>query len=252
MQRVMRAWNKLPEEVVDVSTMTTLKRHLDGYMNRKGLEGYGQMLANGRVFCYCLESVDWTIFKNSAVNLDKYATTVTDVISKCVEDCMPKKSIRMFPNPKPWVNWEIHCLLKIRHAAFMSDNPNLYRKSKHDLCKAIRDAKRQSWTKKTTIIPVPKKTHAMCLNNYCPVDLTSIIMKCFESNTKELIINFRKKGGHATIYIKGAEVERVDSVMVLRVTIINNLSWSSHVDVTIKKAQHCLLFLRRLRKFGMS
>eukprot|EP00061_Rhincodon_typus_P014864 g42209.t1 len=34
--------------------------------------------------------------------------------------------------------------------------------------------------KKTTIIPVPKKAHAMCLNNYHPIALTSIIMKYFE------------------------------------------------------------------------
>eukprot|EP00061_Rhincodon_typus_P007208 g28669.t1 len=34
--------------------------------------------------------------------------------------------------------------------------------------------------KKTTIIPIPKKAHAMCLNNYCSVTLTSIIMKTFE------------------------------------------------------------------------
>eukprot|EP00061_Rhincodon_typus_P007941 g30117.t1 len=34
--------------------------------------------------------------------------------------------------------------------------------------------------KKTTIIPVHKKAHAMCLNDYRPVALTSIIMKCFE------------------------------------------------------------------------
>eukprot|EP00061_Rhincodon_typus_P013660 g40179.t1 len=34
--------------------------------------------------------------------------------------------------------------------------------------------------KKTTIIPVPKKTHAMCLNDCRPIALTSIIMKCFE------------------------------------------------------------------------
>eukprot|EP00061_Rhincodon_typus_P010176 g34260.t1 len=34
--------------------------------------------------------------------------------------------------------------------------------------------------KKTTIIPVPKKAHAKCLNEYRPVALTSIVMKCFE------------------------------------------------------------------------
>eukprot|EP00061_Rhincodon_typus_P004944 g23780.t1 len=71
--------------------------------------------------------------------------------------------------------------------------------------------------------------------------------------TKELIIDFRKKGReHAPIYINGAVVERVDSIKFLGVMITNNLSWTSHVDATVKKAQQRLLFLRQLRKFGMS
>eukprot|EP00061_Rhincodon_typus_P013312 g39613.t1 len=70
--------------------------------------------------------------------------------------------------------------------------------------------------KKTTFIPVPKKTHATCLNDCYLVALTSIIMECFESKTKELIISFRKQGGGDTpIYIIGAEVEIPESVKFL-------------------------------------
>ncbi|XP_048414141.1 uncharacterized protein LOC125465079 isoform X2 [Stegostoma tigrinum] len=95
----------------------------------------------------CFESVDWSVFKNSAANLNEYATTVTDFISKCVEDCVPKKLIRVFPNQKPWMNWEIHSLLKSRSEAFKSGDPDLYKKSRYDLRKAIRDAKRQHQNK---------------------------------------------------------------------------------------------------------
>eukprot|EP00061_Rhincodon_typus_P015031 g42480.t1 len=74
-----------------------------------------------------------------------------------------------------------------------------------------------------------------------------------DSKSKELIIDFRKKGGeHAPICNNGAEVERVESIKFLRVTITNNLSWTSHVGATVKKAQQHLFFLRWLRKFGMS
>eukprot|EP00061_Rhincodon_typus_P011052 g35792.t1 len=58
--------------------------------------------------------------------------------------------------------------------------------------------------------------------------------------------------GHALVCINGAEVEMVQSVRFLGVMIANNLSWSIHVDTTVKKAQQHLYFLRRLRKFGMS
>eukprot|EP00061_Rhincodon_typus_P002308 g17154.t1 len=72
--------------------------------------------------------------------------------------------------------------------------------------------------------------------------------------TKELIINFRKKGAEHTlpIYISGTEVERVKSIKFLRVTITDDLSWSSHVDVMVKKTKQRLFFLRQFRKFGMS
>ena len=34
--------------------------------------------------------------------------------------------------------------------------------------------------KKTTMVPVPKNTKGTCLNDYRPVALTSVAMKCFE------------------------------------------------------------------------
>jgi len=52
----------------------------------------------------CLGSVDWPVFKSAAENLNENATTVTDFISKCVADCLPEMTVRMFPNRKPWMN----------------------------------------------------------------------------------------------------------------------------------------------------
>eukprot|EP00061_Rhincodon_typus_P011863 g37203.t1 len=76
----------------------------------------------------CLESVDWSIFKISAANLNEYAITVTDFISTCAEDCVPKTLIRVFPNRKPRMNWKIHSLLKSRSEVFKSGDPDLHRK----------------------------------------------------------------------------------------------------------------------------
>eukprot|EP00061_Rhincodon_typus_P007252 g28771.t1 len=45
---------------------------------------------------------------------------------------------------------------------------------------SLRQAEVPTRFKKSTIIPAPKKTHAMCLNDNRPMALTSIIMKCFE------------------------------------------------------------------------
>eukprot|EP00061_Rhincodon_typus_P003531 g20306.t1 len=68
-----------------------------------------------------------------------------------------------------------------------------------------------------------------------------------------MIIDFRKKEReHLPINIKGTEVERVKSIKFLRVTITDNLTWTSHVDATVKKAQQRLFFFRWLGKFSMS
>ena len=48
-QRMVGAWNVLPENVVEGGTLATFKRHLDGYMNREGIEGYGP--SKCRRFC---------------------------------------------------------------------------------------------------------------------------------------------------------------------------------------------------------
>ncbi|KAI3362607.1 hypothetical protein L3Q82_001695 [Scortum barcoo] len=40
--------------------------------------------------------------------------------------------------------------------------------------------------KETIIVPVPKKTKILCLNDYRPVALTSTIMKCFERLVKSI------------------------------------------------------------------
>eukprot|EP00061_Rhincodon_typus_P016999 g45494.t1 len=69
--------------------------------------------------------------------------------------------------------------------------------------------------------------------------------------TKELTIDFRKKGEHVPIYINGVEVERVESIKFQGVMITDNLTRTYHVDARGKKAQQCFFFLRRLKKFGM-
>ncbi|XP_062925326.1 uncharacterized protein LOC134357630 [Mobula hypostoma] len=91
----------------------------------------------------CFESVDWLVFKDSAANLDQYASAVTDFIWKCTEDCVSCKTIRVFPNRKAWMNYEVKSLLKARAAAFRSGDISRYTESRPELRKAIKGSKRQ-------------------------------------------------------------------------------------------------------------
>eukprot|EP00061_Rhincodon_typus_P005626 g25379.t1 len=70
---------------------------------------------------------------------------------------------------------------------------------------------------------------------------------------KLMFIMKGKKGGeHAPININETEVKRVKSIKFLRVTITDNLSWTPHVDATVKRTPRRHFFLRQLRKFSMS
>eukprot|EP00061_Rhincodon_typus_P014757 g42015.t1 len=81
------------------------------------------------------------------------------------------------------------------------------------------------------------------------VDTAIVGLISNNDKTNELIIDFGKKGGeHAPIYINGTEVKRVKSIKFLRAMITDDLSWTSHVNATVKKAQHRLFFLRTVRK----
>ncbi|KAL3993233.1 alpha-1-acid glycoprotein 1 [Sarotherodon galilaeus] len=73
------------------------------------------------------------------------------------------------------------------------------------------------------------------------------------AKTKELIVDFRRcRGVHTPITINGAAVERVSSFCFLGVHLAEDLTWSVHINKTVKKAQQRLFFLRRLKRFGMS
>ena len=45
-QRVVRVWNELSEKMVEAGSIATFKKHLDKYMDGKGLEGYGPNVGN--------------------------------------------------------------------------------------------------------------------------------------------------------------------------------------------------------------
>lgn len=83
---------------------------------------------------------------------------------------------------------------------------------------------------------------------------------CTENNltlnikkTKELIIDFRKKQTvHTPLHINGEIVERVSSFKFLGTHISEDLSWTTNITASVKKAQQRMFFLRMLRKINLS
>jgi hypothetical protein len=56
--------------------------------------------------------VDWDMFRIASNNIDEYADSVSEFISKCIGDVVPTATIKTFPNQKPWIdgsNSANHC-----------------------------------------------------------------------------------------------------------------------------------------------
>ena len=56
-------------------------------------------------------------------NIDEYADSVSEFISKCIGD-VPTVSIKTFPNQKPWIDGSIRAKLKARTTAFNQGKVN--------------------------------------------------------------------------------------------------------------------------------
>ena len=89
--------------------------------------------------------------QDSSINIQEYALSVTGVIRKCVDDVVPTITVQTYPNQKPCMNGDICSMLRARTAAFNVGRMNLddsvvrnvYKASRYELRKSIRDAKRQ-------------------------------------------------------------------------------------------------------------
>ena len=70
------------------------------------------------------------------------------------------------------------------------------------------------------------------------------------SKAKELIIDFRRTKGrdYLPLYIHGNEVECVNDLKFLGVTLSRQLTWSSNTSHLVQKTQQRLFFLRKLKR----
>jgi hypothetical protein len=66
----------------------------------------------------CFDHLDWEMFWIASNNdIDVYADSVSEFISKCIGDVVPTANINTFPNLKPWIDGSIQAKLKARTTA---------------------------------------------------------------------------------------------------------------------------------------
>ncbi len=76
-------------------------------------------------------------------DIEAYSDSVTCFIRKCIEDVVPTKTIRIYPNQKPWINSDVQSALSARTSAFKSGNTDDRKQASYDLKRSIKAAKRQ-------------------------------------------------------------------------------------------------------------
>ena len=76
-------------------------------------------------------------------NINTNTDTVICYIGKCIDDVVPKISVRTFPNQKPWINGEVRGKLKARTIAHRAGDLEEYRTFRYELRRAICSAKRE-------------------------------------------------------------------------------------------------------------
>ncbi len=88
--------------------------------------------------------MDWEMFRAASDDdIEAYSDTVTCFIRKCVEDVVPTKTIRIYPNQKPWINSDVRAALSAQTSAFKSGNIGDRKQASYDLRKSIKAAKWQ-------------------------------------------------------------------------------------------------------------
>lgn len=95
-----------------------------------------------------LDDADWDMFRNSSGDdVSVFTEAVVGLIGKLAKDTVEKKTIRTFPNQKPWVDKTIRDVLRSRTAAYnkglASGDMELYRAASYNVRKAVKEAKQR-------------------------------------------------------------------------------------------------------------
>ncbi len=75
-------------------------------------------------------------------DIEAYSDTVTCFIRKCIDDVVPTKTIRIYPNQNPWINSDVRSALSARTSAYKSGNTDDRKQASYDLRRSIKAAKR--------------------------------------------------------------------------------------------------------------
>jgi hypothetical protein len=70
----------------------------------------------------CFECTDWDMFLNSSENVSEAADVISEYIKFCEDVVVPTKSVKIYPNNKPWITKSLKATLNEKKRAFQEGN----------------------------------------------------------------------------------------------------------------------------------
>ena len=95
----------------------------------------------------CFECTDWNVFYESCDNLDDLNDVISEYVRFCESMCIKTKTIKCFPNNKPWVTKEVKYAINEKKRAFGEKDEVKKRTSQYQLEKKIKEG-RESYKEK--------------------------------------------------------------------------------------------------------
>lgn len=89
----------------------------------------------------CFDCTDWTAFSQDEDDVTKITDSVCSYISWCVESIIPRKTIQVFSNNKPWVTKSIKEVLNKKKKAFREKDKEQLHNVQKEMKKVITEGK---------------------------------------------------------------------------------------------------------------
>ena len=80
----------------------------------------------------CFEATDWEVFTSSCDNAEELADTVSCYVTFCEQSVIKTKTVRIYPNNKPWVSKDLKKCLNEKKFAFLQGKTEEYREKEKD------------------------------------------------------------------------------------------------------------------------
>ena len=199
---------------------------------------------NGRRITQLQGSLACTDWDTCDGDLDDRVSVITDYIKFCIRTTIPSKTIRIYPNSKPWITPQIKQSLKEKHKSFRhKDWASLKatnRNIRNEVFKAKLDYKNKLISTTTSYLKYSDDTAILALlsDNQSTLDyhntVTHFTKWCADNHlqinvnkTKELL--FSPPSPQHPTTINTQTVETVDSFKYLGITMDNKLTFDQHM-----------------------